>query len=50
MIFRFAMIRASTPACAGTIAPVFAACGPLSRRPNAANRFAYTPDEVLFAN
>lgn len=49
MIFRFATLHARTEECAWIVAPVFAALGPMIRRPNAANRFAVTPCEVLFA-
>lgn len=49
MIDRLAM----TSDCAAErglgVAPVFAALGPVSRQPNAVNRFAYSKREVLFA-
>jgi hypothetical protein len=49
MISRIAMTGDATEECAPGIAPVFAALGPVSRQPNAENRFAYSRREVLFA-
>jgi hypothetical protein len=43
------MTNDSTEECALGFAPVFAALGPVSRQPNAMNRFAYSNREVLFA-
>ena len=49
MVFKIAMTNNCTAECKLGIAPVFAALGSVIRRPNTANRFAYSKREVLFA-
>jgi hypothetical protein len=49
MLFRIAMTNNRTAECVSGIAPLFAALGPAIGWPNAANRFAYSKREVLFA-
>ena len=49
MISRIAMTSDAAEERASGFAPVFAALGPVIRRPNAVNRFAHSRREVLFA-